>query len=83
MEFSFEALIFIAVVFLLAAFIHGSIGFGFPMVATPLLALFTDIQTGIVLTLIPTLLVNLISIKGSKLNSIKYFINFVILVVSH
>jgi len=62
MEFSFEALIFIAVVFLLAAFIHGSIGFGFPMVATPLLALSTDIQTAIVLTLIPTLLVNLISI---------------------
>ena len=62
MEFSFEALIFIAVVFLLAAFIHGSIGFGFPMVATPLLALFTDIQTAIVLTLIPTLLVNIISI---------------------
>jgi len=62
MDFSFEALIFFAVVFLLAAFIHGSIGFGFPMVATPLLALSTDIQTAIVLTLIPTLLVNLISI---------------------
>ena len=62
MEFSFEALIFIGVVFLLEAFIHGSIGFGFPMVATPLLALSTDIQTAIVLTLIPTLLVNLISI---------------------
>ena len=62
MEFSFEALIFIAVVFLFAAFIHGSIGFGFPMVATPLLALSTNIQTAIVLTLIPTLLVNLFSI---------------------
>ncbi|MDP7583459.1 MAG: sulfite exporter TauE/SafE family protein [SAR324 cluster bacterium] len=62
MDFSFEVLIFIAVVFLLAAFIHGSIGFGFPMVTTPLLALFTDIQTAIVLTLIPTLLVNIISI---------------------
>ena len=62
MDFSFEALIFFAVVFILAAFIHGSIGFGFPMVATPLLALSTDIQTAIVLTLIPTLLVNLISI---------------------
>ena len=32
------------------------------MVATPLLALLTDIQTAIVLTFIPTLLVNLISI---------------------
>ena len=62
MNFSLEPLIFTAFIFLLAAFIHGSIGFGFPMVATPLLALFTDLQTAIVLTLIPTLLVNLISI---------------------
>ena len=53
MDFSFEALIFIAVVFLLAAFIHGSIGFGFPMVTTPLLALSTDIQTAIVFDINP------------------------------
>jgi uncharacterized membrane protein YfcA len=45
MNFSYEAWIFITFIFCLAAFIHGSIGFGFPMVATPLLALFTDIQT--------------------------------------
>ena len=62
MNFSYEAWIFIIFIFSLAALIHGSIGFGFPMVATPLLALFTDIQTAIVLTFIPTLLVNLISI---------------------
>jgi len=62
MNFSHEALIFFTFIFILAAFIHGTIGFGFPMVATPLLALFTDLQTAIVLTFIPTLLVNLISI---------------------
>ena len=62
MNFSYEALIFFTFFFFLAAFIHGSIGFGFPMVATPLLALFTDLQTAIVLTFIPTLLVNLISL---------------------
>ena len=62
MNYSFEVFIFTSFIFLLAAFIHGSIGFGFPMVATPLLALFTDLQTAIVLTLIPTLLVNLLSI---------------------
>jgi len=66
MGFSFESLIFTAFIFLLAAFIHGSIGFGFPMVATPLLALFIDIQTAIVLTLLPTLLVNLISIISER-----------------
>ena len=62
MNFSYEAWIFITFIFCLAAFIHGSIGFGFLMVATPLLAFFTNIQTAIVLTLIPTVLVNLISI---------------------
>ncbi len=64
MIISSELLIGFAAVFFLAAFIHGSIGFGFPMVATPLLALVTDIQTAIILTLIPTILVNLVSIKS-------------------
>ena len=53
-----------AIVFALAAFVHGSIGFGFPIVATPLLALVFDIQTAILLTLLPTLLLNIISIAG-------------------
>jgi uncharacterized membrane protein YfcA len=59
-----EVLIAATFIFFFAAFIHGSIGFGFPMVATPLLALVTDIQTAIILTLIPTLLVNLASIAS-------------------
>ena len=62
MDFSFETFILFSFIFILAAFIHVSVGFGFPMVATPLLALFIDIQTAIVLTLIPTLLVNVLSI---------------------
>jgi hypothetical protein len=53
MDLSSEVLIAATFIFFFAAFIHGSIGFGFPMVATPLLALITDIQTAIILTLIP------------------------------
>ncbi len=64
MTYSAEVIALFAVIFFVAAFAHGSIGFGFPMIATPLLALVTDIQTAIVLTLIPTLLVNLVSIKS-------------------
>ncbi len=64
MGLSSEVLIVAAFIFFFAAFIHGSIGFGFPMVATPLLALVTDIHTAIILTLIPTLLVNLASIAS-------------------
>lgn len=53
-----------AAIFLAAALFHGVIGFGFPMLATPLLALATDLQTAIILTLIPNLLVNLVSIAS-------------------
>ena len=53
-------------IFFLAALVHGSIGFGFPMIATPLLALFMDIQSAIILTLIPTLLMNIVSIASES-----------------
>jgi uncharacterized membrane protein YfcA len=61
-----SALVIYAGIFFLAALIHGSTGFGFPMIATPLLALFTDVQTAIVLTLIPTLVVNVVSIASES-----------------
>jgi uncharacterized membrane protein YfcA len=62
--FEQEVLILFGGVFFLAAFIHGSTGFGFPMVATPLLALISDIHTAILLTLIPTFVVNLVTISS-------------------
>ena len=64
MEFNLEVFIVAGLISFFSAFIHGSIGLGFSLVATPLLALFTDIQTAIILTLIPTLLTNIISIKS-------------------
>ena len=63
MDFGIFALTLIALIFFFAAFVHGSIGFGFPLLSTPLLALITDLQTAILLTLIPTVLVNLVSIS--------------------
>ncbi len=71
----FEFLILLSLVLFFAALIHGSIGFGFPMVATPLIALFTDIQTAIIYTLIPNLLVNIISIasEGNFFDALKKF----------
>lgn len=64
MDFGVFALTLIALIFFFAAFVHGSIGFGFPLLSTPLLALITDLQTAILLTLIPTVLVNLVSIAS-------------------
>ena len=84
MEFSPELLIVAALMFFAAAFIHGSIGFGFPLVATPLLAIVTDMQTAIILTLIPTLLVNLISIasEGNILEAIRRYLPLALLAMA-
>lgn len=46
----------------LAGVIHGTLGLGFPLVATPLLALFVDIRSAVLITLLPTAVVNVASI---------------------
>lgn len=70
-----ELLLLLSGILFFAALTHGSVGFGFPMIATPLLALFTDIQTAIIYTLIPTLLVNIVSIssEGNFFKALKQF----------
>jgi uncharacterized membrane protein YfcA len=70
-----EFLLLLALILIVASILHGSIGFGFPMVATPLLALITDLQTAIIYTLIPTLLVNITSIisEGNFIQAFKRF----------
>ncbi|MDH3690800.1 MAG: sulfite exporter TauE/SafE family protein [Gammaproteobacteria bacterium] len=51
----------------LAGLIHGTLGLGFPLVATPLLALVVDVQSAIMITLLPTVAVNIASIiKGGR-----------------
>jgi len=51
----------------LAGLIHGALGLGFSMVATPVLALFMDVQNAILITLFPIISVNLISIyRGGR-----------------
>lgn len=64
MVFSLDMILISAFIFFLAALVHGSIGFGFPMVATPLLSLIMDIQSAIIITLVPTLLMNIVSIAS-------------------
>ncbi len=73
MDLGLETIMLTAAIFFFAAFFHGSIGFGFPMVATPLLALTTDLQTAVILTLVPTTLVNITSIasEGKVLQAVR------------
>ena len=49
-----------------ASLVHGAMGIGFPMVATPLIAVLMDVRLAIILTLLPTVVVNVVSILGSK-----------------
>lgn len=54
-------------IFLFAGLAHGTLGLGFPMLATPMLAIMIDIRSAILLTLLPTIVVNLISIlRGGR-----------------
>ena len=41
---------------------QGAMGFGFPAISTPVLALMTDIKTAVLLNLLPNLTVNIISV---------------------
>lgn len=53
-------------ILLLAAFVHGAFGFGFPIVSTPLLALAFPLPTAILMTLLPTVSINIASILGER-----------------
>ena len=51
----FALIAWIAVVMLAAGLLQGALGFGFPFVATPLIAMVSDMRTAIVVVLLPTL----------------------------
>ncbi|RXJ60121.1 sulfite exporter TauE/SafE family protein [Candidatus Marinarcus aquaticus] len=73
MEIQF--IIALALTLFFASVVHGSIGFGFGMISTPIVALFTDMQTTIMYMLIPTMVVNIVSIssEGHFFQALKKF----------
>jgi uncharacterized membrane protein YfcA len=66
--FQFDGLVLLAIVavMLFAGLIHGTLGLGFPMVATPILATMMDVRSAILVTLLPTMAVNIASIVNNK-----------------
>jgi uncharacterized membrane protein YfcA len=60
--------LYLIVVMGFAGLVHGAIGLGFPMVATPLIAVFMDVRLAILLTLLPTVTVNVASIWSGSDN---------------
>jgi len=58
-------LAWISCVVLLAGLSQGALGFGFPFIATPLIALTTDMRTAIVAVLLPTLATVIVALFSS------------------
>ena len=70
-ELGLAALAFVAVACLLSGFAHGALGFGFPIVATPLVALVIDMKSAIALLAPITLVLTVISaLRGGGLGAI-------------
>jgi uncharacterized membrane protein YfcA len=46
----------------IASLIHGALGFGFPFIATPLVAIATDMRTAVITLVMPTLAITLVNI---------------------
>lgn len=65
-----------AAVVLLAAFVKGSIGFGFPSLATPLLSLVVDVRTAVVVLILPNIVMDTIQFvrRGAPLTTMRRFI---------
>lgn len=66
LQLDWPLMIAILSIILFAGLVHGTLGLGFPMVATPMLAIFLDVRTAILITLLPTVAVNLASIWNSR-----------------
>jgi hypothetical protein len=68
---STEVLLYVAAVCALSGFAHGAIGFGFPLVATPLVAVVTDMKSAIALLAPVTLVLVIISaLRGGSVREI-------------
>lgn len=68
---SAEVLAYVALVCVLAGLVHGALGFGFPLVATPLVALVIDMKSAITLLAPVTLALVVISaLRGGKLGAL-------------
>jgi uncharacterized membrane protein YfcA len=65
---------------LLAAFIKGAIGFGFPTLGTPLLALFIDVKTAVALLIVPNIVMDAIQFVrgGAPVLTVRRFASLVV-----
>lgn len=64
-----------AVIVLLAGVVKGAIGFGFPTLGTPLLALFVDVKTAVVVLILPNIVMDAVqaSRRGDLVATVRRF----------
>ncbi len=62
---SLGLVVWLMLVILIAGLIQGALGFGFPFIATPLIAMVTDMRTAIVAVLLPTLATIVVALVAS------------------
>src|SRR5919201_1991940 len=64
-----------AVAVLLSAAVKGAIGFGFPTLGTPLLALFVDVKTAVVVLIVPNIVMDALqaSRRGDLVATVRRF----------
>lgn len=66
LQLDYPTLFAIGAIILFSGLVHGTLGLGFPMVATPLLATMMDVRSAILITLLPTMAVNILSIASHR-----------------
>ena len=76
LQLDWQMMVLVLSIMLFAGLVHGTLGLGFPMVATPMLAVSFDVRSAILITLLPTVAVNLASLWNSRhsLSSVKRFL---------
>jgi len=72
LQFDGYVLFAVVGVMLFAGLVHGTLGLGFPMVATPILATMMDVRSAILVTLLPTMAVNIASRSPTPLHFASY-----------
>ncbi|MBL0715436.1 MAG: sulfite exporter TauE/SafE family protein [Desulfosarcina sp.] len=60
--FTTPQILIVGVILIAGGGVHGLLGFGFPLLATPLIAMLFDVRSAMLILLIPTMVINIASI---------------------
>ncbi|MDJ0668209.1 MAG: hypothetical protein QNJ61_13045, partial [Desulfobacterales bacterium] len=63
-ELTLAEVMLLGLILVVAGGVNGLLGFGFPLMATPLMAMLVDVRSAMLILLIPTMAINVASIAG-------------------